>query len=219
MSDSLEALTDAVRKGDAGAVDALLRADPSLVHAHRPDGSSFVLFAVYCGHSRLVNVFRDHGRSLDLFEATAAGDGPAVRAFLATDPGAATAISPDGFPVLGLAVFFGHATLAELFLASGADPNAASTNAMHVTPLHAAASRGDAAMVRKLLEKGADPGARQQSGWTALHGAAAQGDVEIVRLLRAGGADASARTDDGKTPAELAGERGHAALAESLRPA
>jgi ankyrin repeat protein len=217
VSDALEALTDAVQKGHAEAVDALLRADPSLVHAHRPDGSSLVLFAVYCGHADLVNVFRDHGRSLDLFEATAAGDGPAVRAFLATDPAAAKAISPDGFPVLGLAVFFGHANLAELFLTAGADPNVASTNAMHVTPLHAAASRGDAAMVEKLLEKGADPDARQQSGWTALHGAASQGNVEIVRMLRAGGADASARTDDGKTAADLAGEGGHAALVESLR--
>jgi uncharacterized protein len=217
VSDALEALTDAIRTGNAGAVEALLRADSSLVHAHRPDGSSFVLFAVYCGHAGLVDVFRDHGRSLDLFEATAAGDGPAVRAFLATDPAAARAISPDGFPVLGLAVFFGHATLAELFLASGADPNAASTNAMHVTPLHAAASRGDAAMVEKLLEKGADPDARQQSGWTALHGAASQGNVEIVRALRAKGADVMARNDDGKTAADLAGEHGHAAVAESLR--
>ncbi len=217
MSDALEALSDAVQKGNAGAVEALLDADPALVNARRPDGSSFVLFAVYCGHAHLVNVFRDHGRALDLFEATAAGDGPAVRAFLATDPAAAKAVSPDGFPVLGLAVFFGHATLADLFLASGADPTAASTNAMHVTPLHAAASRGDAAMVEKLLEKGADPDARQQSGWTPLHGAASQGNLEIVRLLRARGADVSARTDDGKTAADLAGERGHAALAESLK--
>ncbi len=219
MSDALEALAAAVRKGDAGAVEALLDADPALVNARRPDGSSFVLFAVYCGHADLVNVFREHGRSLDLFEATAAGDAPAVRAFLASDPAAARAVSPDGFPVLGLAVFFGHSALAELFLASGADPGAASSNASKVTPLHAATSRGDAAMVKKLLEKGAAPDARQQSGWTPLHGAASQGNVEIVGLLRARGADVSARTDDGKSAADLAAERGHAALAESLRTA
>jgi uncharacterized protein len=217
VSDALEALAAAVRKGDAGAVEALLAADPALVNARRPDGSSFVLFAVYCGHPRLVEVFREHGRSLDLFEATAAGDAPAARAFLAKDPAAANAMSPDGFPVLGLALFFGHTALAELLLASGADPNAASANAMKVTPLHAATSRGDAAMVKKLLDKGANPDARQQGGWTSLHNAASQGNVEIVRLLRATGADVSARTDDGKTAADLAGERGHAVLAESLR--
>jgi ankyrin repeat protein len=217
VSDALEALAAAVRKGDAQAVEALLDADPTLVNAGRPDGSSFVLFAVYCGHAGLVDTFREHGRSLDLFEATAVGDAPAVRAFLASDPAAARAVSPDGFPVLGLAVFFGHTALAELFLAAGADPGAPATNALKVTPLHAATSRGDASMVKRLLEMGADPDARQQSGWTPLHSAAALGSVEIVRLLRANHADVSARTDDGKTAADLAGERGHAALAESLR--
>jgi len=219
VSDALEALAAAVRKGDAGAVEALLDADPALVNARRPDGSSFALFAVYCGHSRLVNVFRERGKTIDLFEATAAGDAAAVRAFLAADPAAARAVSPDGFPVLGLALFFGHGALADLLLESGADPNAVSSNAMRVTPLHAATSRGDAEMVRKLLERGADPDARQQGGWTSLHNAAAQGNVEIVRLLRGKGADVAAKTDDGKTAADLAGERGHAVLAESLRTA
>ena len=162
-------------------------------------------------------MFKERGRAIDLFEANAAGDAPAVRAFLAADPGAAKAFSPDGFPVLGLAVFFGHATLADLFLAAGADPSAPSTNAMCVAPLHSATSRGDAAMVRKLLEKGADPNAKQQGGWTALHNAASQGNVEVVRLLRSNGADVAARTDEGKTAADLAAERGHAVLAEALR--
>ena len=73
VSDALEALAAAVRKGDPGAVEALFDADPSLVNARRPDGSSFVLFAIYSGHARLVSLFRERGRSLDLFEATAAG--------------------------------------------------------------------------------------------------------------------------------------------------
>src|SRR5450830_339631 len=114
VSAAPDALAAAIRKGNTRAVETLLDADPALVNARRPDGSSFVLYAVYCGHARLVDVFRERGRAIDLFEATAAGDAPAARAFLAADPGAAKAFSPDGFPVLGLAVFFGHATLAEL---------------------------------------------------------------------------------------------------------
>jgi uncharacterized protein len=216
MSDRLEALAAAVRKGDASAVEALLDADPSLVNARRPDGSSFPLFAVYAGHSRLVEIFRERGSVLDIFESTAVGDSVAVRAYLAKDPASANAFSPDGFPVLGLALFFGHPALARLLLDSGADPSAASTNAMKVAPLHAATSRGDAAMVKTLLEKGARVDGRQQGGWTALHNAAAQGNVAIVRLLRAAGAELSSRTDDGKTAADLAAERGHAELAETL---
>ena len=71
--------------------------------------------------------------------------------------------------------------------------------------------------MRLLLERGADPNARQQLGFTALHGSAASGDRETAELLLAHGADPQATNDEGKTPADFAAERGHTEFAEWLR--
>ncbi len=124
--------------------------------------------------------------------------------------------SADGYPALGLAVFFGHEDIAELLLAHGADVNAASKNAQRVTPLHAAVARRDARLVRELLVRGANPNAEQSGGFTPLHGAAYHGDRAIAELLLAHKADPTRKTTDGKTPAALAAERGNEAVAELL---
>jgi hypothetical protein len=58
--------------------------------------------------------------------------------------------------------------------------------------LHAAAARGDAAAVRRLLVGGADPNARDGHQRTPLHVAAHGGQGEVARLLVDGGADANA---------------------------
>jgi cytohesin len=68
-----------------------------------------------------------------------------------------------------------------------------------------------------LLEAGADPNARQESGFVPLHDAAANGNAALVELLLKHGARADAKTDDGKTAGEMAAERGHKELAERLR--
>jgi hypothetical protein len=58
------------------------------------------------------------------------------------------------------------------------------------TPLHTAAQAGDGDAVRKLLEEGADPNAREPGdNTTPLHWAAAAKHVEIARALLDAGAD------------------------------
>lgn len=79
-------------------------------------------------------------------------------------------------------------------------------------PLHIAVLRGDAALVRKLLDRGAAVDARSRrpaiimpdSGVTALHLAARDGHAEIARLLIERRADVNARSETGATPLHMA---------------
>jgi ankyrin repeat protein len=62
--------------------------------------------------------------------------------------------------------------------------------------LTAAAARGDAPLVRRLLAAGADPDVRDRRGRTPLHVAAFAGHHEAMRALVAGGADPDAFEGD-----------------------
>lgn len=66
------------------------------------------------------------------------------------------------------------------------------------TPLMAAALYGDAALVKALLDQGADPDVANDAGATPLMWAAA--DLAKARLLVERGASVNARSDDGRTP-------------------
>jgi cytohesin len=60
--------------------------------------------------------------------------------------------------------------------------------------------------VKHLLERGADPSATQDGGFTPLHSAAQNDDRESVEALLEAGADPALANDEGKTPADLAGD-------------
>lgn len=77
------------------------------------------------------------------------------------------------------------------------------------TPLHHAARAGDAAMVRLLLENGAEVSARCGLGETPLHHAAYWGHPEVAQELLAAGADPNALDGAGYTPLAWARERDH----------
>ena len=191
---------DAIRQGDAEQVKALLAADPSLARTRTPQGASPVLWAVYTRHAELAPVLLD-GRQPDFFEACALG--------IAAEANDVNTFAPDGFTGLGLACFFGHLEIARQLLDRGADPNLASSNDLHVAPLHSAVTTGSVPMVRLLLARGADPNVEEGSGYTPLHTAAAHGSREIIEMLQRAGADASRKTKDGKTPADVARQYGH----------
>jgi ankyrin repeat protein len=209
-------LLDAIRKGDAATVAALLDADPALLRASAGPTSA-ILLAVYHGHADIARLFTDRGAELAFGESIALGEGDRVRAMLDQDPSLLHAFTPDGFPPAGFAIFFHHPELARELIERGADVNAAARNDQRVAPVHAAAAACDAASMRLLLERGADPNVRQQVGFTALHGSAASGDRATAELLLAHGAYPNPKNDEGKTPADFAAERGHAEFAEWLR--
>jgi ankyrin repeat protein len=85
-----------------------------------------------------------------------------------------------------------------------------------VQALHAAVASRNAEAVALLLDRGADPNARQQVGYTPLMGAANAGREDLVDLLLRHGADRTLVNDEGKTAADIARERGHAAVAARL---
>jgi ankyrin repeat protein len=208
-------LFEAIRTNDAAEVVALLDSDASLLDA-RQNGITPILFAVYNGHAELAQLFVDRGARLTFCEACALGDAKTALRMLDDDPALLETYSEDGFPPLGLAIFFGHPELAHTLIERGADVNAAARNALLVAPVHAAAAVRDAPTMQLLLARGADANARQQLGYTALHTAAQHGDEAILDLLLASGADPDAAGDDGKTPAALAAAYKHPSIAKRL---
>src|SRR5437763_4675465 len=200
-------LIAAIQQGNASRVAELLDADRSLLGA-RAGNVSAVLLAVYYQHPEIARLFVERGAELTFAEACAVGDETRALALLDADPSLLERRTDDGFPPLGYAIFFRHPALARALIERGADVNAAAENAQRIQPVHAAASVGDVETMRLLLDRGADPNARQHGGFTPIHAAGGNGDVAMAELLVARGADRNARTDDGKDTAALAAERG-----------
>ena len=104
----------------------------------------------------------------------------------------------------------------------GADVDAPATRGRCLTPLHAAAEHGHAAMTALLLSRGASVHARSATETTPFYRAARGGSVEVLRQLRAAAAAAGsevevdARTWDGWTPLMEAAENGHREAAALL---
>ncbi|KAK7467793.1 hypothetical protein BaRGS_00036981 [Batillaria attramentaria] len=72
------------------------------------------------------------------------------------------------------------------------------------TALHCACSRGNAEIVKILLDHGVDPKAIDNDGQTALHRACSQSNAEIVKSLLNHGADPKAIDSNGQTALHLA---------------
>ena len=74
-----------------------------------------------------------------------------------------------------------------------------------ITPLCVACSKGDAGMIRLLVQEGAQVGLPSFGGWTPIHYAAAFGHVEAIQELYRLGADLNQpMADTNETPAQIA---------------
>ena len=72
------------------------------------------------------------------------------------------------------------------------------------TPLHKAANKGHRIVVKLLINRGADPNARDPYGETPLQTAAFYGHKDAVKLLLNGGADPNGSDENGETPLHAA---------------
>lgn len=127
------------------------------------------------------------------------------------------ASSPDGWPPLHLAAFFGHAAVVEMLLARGASVSVMAASAQGNSALHAAlAGRADESTVLALLDGGADVNAPDTHQVRPIHLAASRGNIEALERLVTRGARLDATLADGMHAVDLARQRGHEAAAAWL---
>src|SRR5262245_35588620 len=106
----------------------------------------------------------------------------------------------DGMTALHWSAMNGDLKTMNVLLIAGATPDPL-TRIGRYTPLHLASSKGQAAVVARLLDAGASSRAATSTGVQPIHLAAEAGSAEAVKALLDHGADVNARDDThGRTP-------------------
>jgi ankyrin repeat protein len=159
---------------------------------------------------------------------------PGITAYLLSkgaDPNTQT--NENGVSVLAGLCFVNQADCVQLLLAHGAKVNRGRDESMETPLHHALAGAADIAVIRLLIEHGADVNAKTTPGVcsynfygstptrgeTPLHRAAAFAPIDVVQLLLRAGADRSARDVNGESPHVWAGwYQREKELVELLRP-
>jgi ankyrin repeat protein len=210
-------LAELIKTGSNALLEEKLSINPSMAHGKTEQGISLLQFAAYYRNLEAVEIITRYKGELDIFEAATVGDKATLQRKMKTDCDRINAFSTDGFTPLGLATYFGHFDAVKLLLDNGADPHIASSNVMHVTPLHSACATSNYDIAEVLLKSGVNVNAKQQSGVTPLHSAAHNGQARLARLLIEYGADINALTDNGQSPKDMADEKGHTEVAGLLK--
>ena len=172
-----------------------------------------------------VNAAAGFGGSTALHEAVAQGNSEIVQ--ILVDAGAD--IEAEGFmsrTPLSLAAEEGASEIMKVLLGRAPDPDTAASGDSKKAPspsaiggkaLFAAIESDNAAMVRLLVEAGADVNAAEGFGGnTPLHEAVEGGKAEIVQILVDAGADIEAEGFMGQTPLSLAAEEGASEIMQIL---
>lgn len=184
----------AVGFGSPATVKLLLENGAKVGKANRY-GCTPIFVAIGSGTPEIVRLLLDHGASADH-------------------------VNHDGEAPLHMAARLQEREMVALLLDQGHAAINQRAGSLSETALHVAASWGDAAMVRLLLKRKADPNAADKEAFTPLLNAAEHGYIGIVEILVQKGADLTARTrKDSCAFALAAGSTNHALvqwLAEKL---
>jgi ankyrin repeat protein len=132
------------------------------IHARTPRDLEAIDFAFWGERGPSVNddivrLLVSRGATYDVTIASALGDIAGVRQMLDDSPSRISETRPSGRRPLSAAVEFGHDDIARLLLESGAEPRWEEPDAPSGTSVHLASRMGNLAMVKLLLEHGADP--------------------------------------------------------------
>lgn len=206
LQESTPPIFASIRRGDQAGLAAWLKDAPDL-NLRDASGNTPLIQAAFYLDATQVAAFLDRGADVNATNAAgmtalmkAVGDAEKVRLLLKRGA-KVNAASQAGNTALIIACFeFGAAPVVRELLDHGADVRAASkvgNNAMT-----AAAEAGDLAVLRLLLDRGADPNAKaagppSMAEVTALMTAAQSGHLESVRLLLAHGAEVNRQTVHG----------------------
>jgi class 3 adenylate cyclase len=139
-------------------------------------------------------------------------------------PPKASPVTPQQQIALWDAVIAGNVAEAIVSIRAGADVNALDNRANIAGPngrraLNYAAIRNDTAMIRALLDAGANINEANRTGFTPLHHAGEAGSKEAATLLITNGANLTLRNKYGQTPEQVATAKHNPEVAEILRQA
>ncbi|MDR3707957.1 MAG: ankyrin repeat domain-containing protein [Capsulimonadaceae bacterium] len=153
----IASLADAILADDAALLKTLVHAHPEQLNAYTHDGFTPLHLAAFFGRDSVAMDLISFGADVDAVSQNE----------LCNQPLHAAIAGAAGDDVIAALIGRGAD------VASGDPP-----------PLHIAAANGRGTIVRLLLAKGVDPGARSHDGRTAADLATDAGHIEIAELLR-----------------------------------
>ena len=198
---------EACRRGEIDTVRKLVANDPSLVDADDQHKWRPIFHAALCRHTDIVRFLIESGADLSAHDGYAlhyAGEVPENKEIveLLVTYGALDAhVRPtdDLSRQFLAALFIGNEARIAAMLSRNPEL-ATRKDGRGDYPIHHAARNGDTAIVRLLIDDGADVNATNERRHTVLYCAGGHGHIETVRLLLSKNADVDARfTEDGKT--------------------
>jgi ankyrin repeat protein len=205
-----------IQTGNASALDAALRTNPSLAHEITSHQVSPLMLSCYYKKPELASIIARHLSNINFFEAAAINRVDLVAKHLHESASLLEEFSADGFTGLGLASYFGNEDVTRYLLLNGSNPNIASQNGYHVFPIHSAVANNYTLITKMLLEGGANVNVQQMASVTPLHSAAKNGNIDLIIILLEAGADITVEMEGGKVAADLAAEQGYIELAKIL---
>eukprot|EP00050_Salpingoeca_kvevrii_P014894 m.41378 g.41378 ORF g.41378 m.41378 type:complete len:808 (-) comp6041_c0_seq3:93-2516(-) len=189
------ALIAAAEAGNESALIELLETRAASAAATDEDGATALHYAAANGHDKAVSVLLKHAANPEavnrygwtpLMQAALYGHASTARLLLQQHV-AVDKLNELHASATLCAARAGNAEVISLLLAAGASPNGGGAN---IHPLMVAAQLGHEAVIRILLEGGADVNAQSPgTRWTALMYAALNGHVAVAELLLQHNAD------------------------------
>ena len=207
--------------------ELLITKQPEQVNARGGRNLFPLQAALYKGHLHVANLLHRHGAVVDvqgqgaytpLHAASFHGQVDIMRWLL--DHGAdANARGDYQFTPLSEAACRLHLEAVDVLLQSNADIDLQYSNGyttLYWVLSHCSSYKKFVDMVRRLLERGADPNICDDSRRTPLHEASSLGLLEAVQLLLSYGAKADEKDEEGNTPFQLAASEGHGEVTKLL---